>query len=364
MSGSTLRFAKPATCSWRCWISNPPSLAAGGDPVRSAPPRVPSPAAPPLDQALALARSKGADEADLRIAAEHYQRLFVPDEAVLTAGARADYFEPDGKTAAPAIAERVRLALIDGTPLYLVRVGNGEGNAVSMLEQPVEEAVFQGFDFEFVSQNGAPIDVGEAVALSRLVVDAIKDADIQGYRIGHFDEDALIRGCLSKAELSPVFGLIHARALFAAQLGQAATNGTWFTSAWIHLDLIDHLDSLLECAPRVFVVTGRPELEGKFLDRLGPRLGGFMSVPVQGYVPRSRTDSHFGLFESFLARLQQEDLAGALVLVGAGLFGKVYCQAAKRKGAIAIDMGSAFDLLAGVATRPVHRPIPLANVRW
>jgi hypothetical protein len=42
------------------------------------------------------------------------------------------------------------------------------------------------------------------------------------------------------------------------------------------------------------------------------------------------------------------------VLVGAGIFGKKYCAVAKQHGAVALDLGSAFDILAGKRTRPVH----------
>jgi hypothetical protein len=43
-----------------------------------------------------------------------------------------------------------------------------------------------------------------------------------------------------------------------------------------------------------------------------------------------------------------------LVLIGAGIFGKIYCAAAKRSGGVALDMGSAFDILAGKLTRPAN----------
>lgn len=300
---------------------------------------------------------------DVRLAHEAYQRLFVGDEVVRATGGACAFFEPDGGRAAPPIVDRIARALRETTPLSLIRVGNGEGNAVSMLEAPIADAVFDGFDFEFVSQNGISIGRDEALALSIQVVDAIRSADIQGYRIGRFDEAALIRRCLSKAALSPVFGLIYARRLFHTQLRDASA-GTWFTNAWIHLDLIEHLDTILEGAASVVVITGRPELQPKLTERLGARLRRFIAVPVQGYVPRALEDSHFALFEGIRAALRSEDLAGTLVLIGAGLFGKVYCQDAKSSGAVAIDVGSAFDLLAGIATRPVHRQIDLAAVRW
>ena len=39
---------------------------------------------------------------------------------------------------------------------------------------------------------------------------------------------------------------------------------------------------------------------------------------------------------------------GALFLVGAGAFGKIYCQWIKERGGIAIDIGSIFDSWANI----------------
>ncbi len=303
-------------------------------------------------------------DVDTLFAEATYRRLFVDDATVLAAGARRTFFEPVGAKAAPAIAARVRRALERGEPLSLVRVGNGEGNAISLIEEPASDPVFRGFDVELVFQNGRSIAIEEAVPFAKKVVDAIRSADIQGYRILRVDEEALARQCLARSALSPALGITYARALFHRQLCDEENPRTWFTNAWIHFDLIGHLDALIESARKVLVITGRQELEGKFRDRLGSRLCRFAGVPVQGYVPQSQADSHFGKFAEMRALIRRDAAAGTLVLIGAGLFGKVYCQDARDCGAVAIDMGSAFDLLAGVATRPIHRQIDVAAVRW
>jgi hypothetical protein len=43
---------------------------------------------------------------------------------------------------------------------------------------------------------------------------------------------------------------------------------------------------------------------------------------------------------------------GTLVLVGAGIPGKVYCQWLKESGCVALDVGSIFDAWVGRASRP------------
>jgi len=304
------------------------------------------------------------NDADLRFAEMTHQRLFVDDQTIHDAGAHTAFFEPVAAKAAPLIAARMKGALEAGEPLSLVRVGNGEGNAVSLVEEPASRAIYEGFDFEFVSQNGMSIGLDEAVPFSARVVDAIKSADIQCYRIHRYDEEAGVRQCLARSALSPAFGIIYARVLFHRQLCASRGKPTWFSNAWIHFDLIEHLDALLSIASDVCIVTGRQELESKFRERLGERLRLFAGVPVQGYVPPSRADSHFARFEDLRTLIGRHVGPGTLALIGAGLFGKVYCQDARDRGAVAVDMGSAFDLLAGLMTRPVHRQIDVNAIRW
>ena len=45
------------------------------------------------------------------------------------------------------------------------------------------------------------------------------------------------------------------------------------------------------------------------------------------------------------------DLAGRMVIVGAGYAGKVVIHEAKKRGAMALDLGSALDYWMGAATR-------------
>ena len=49
------------------------------------------------------------------------------------------------------------------------------------------------------------------------------------------------------------------------------------------------------------------------------------------------------------------DLTGHLVLVGAGAWAEFYCSWIKERGGVGVDIGSGFDLLQGMVTRPVHR---------
>ncbi|MDQ1159623.1 hypothetical protein QE385_004020 [Sphingomonas sp. SORGH_AS 950] len=317
-----------------------------------------------IDKAMDLVANKAMTVDGQTIAKSAFKRLFVDDCEITAAGADCAFFEMSGERAAPPILERISAALAVGDPLSLVRVGNGEGNAIALIEGRPSPTLFDGFDFEFGSQNGCSIAPDLAVPFSRLVFDAIIAADIQGYRIGRFDERAVACECLVSGKTSPALGITYARSLFARQVRSGNSGSKWFTNAWIHFDLMQRFDELIANAAKVVIISGRGELAPRFKDRLGSRLAWFASVPVQGFAPPSLAASHYAMFPSVRDRLRRADLRGTLVLVGAGLFGKVYCNDARKAGGVAIDMGSAFDLMAGFATRPVHKQFDLSSINW
>ncbi len=60
---------------------------------------------------------------------------------------------------------------------------------------------------------------------------------------------------------------------------------------------------------------------------------------------------HPALFTHTRAKIFRWIYPGDLVLVGAGIFGKIYCNDIKKQGGVAIDVGSMMDAWAGVKTR-------------
>jgi hypothetical protein len=110
-------------------------------------------------------------------------------------------------------------------------------------------------------------------------------------------------------------------------------------------------------------VAGRQELANAFEQRLGTRLRQFVSVPIEASF-RNGSQSHFPDFFNSVKDSLRADLSGALVLVGAGIFGKVYCAVAKQSGGVALDLGSAFDVLANKVTRPSHSHFKFSGLPW
>jgi hypothetical protein len=124
-----------------------------------------------------------------------------------------------------------------------------------------------------------------------------------------------------------------------------------FCSAWIHWELLasGELNRLLESVSEVGLVTARPELEDLVARRFGVETRAvlvpdkFVEAPTVGrHIP-----DRYHTIRSDLSFPE-----GSLVLVGAGIPGKAYCQWLKEEGCVAIDVGSVFDAWVGKASRP------------
>jgi hypothetical protein len=298
-----------------------------------------------------------------------FDRLFIDDSELLGLCAdRAERFIPEGIDAVPPILELVEDRLRRREPLSALRVGNGEGNAISMAPRAPTRTQARAFYHEFISQNGIAVPLADVLPLCRDVRAALVNADVLGFRsVKKFrtDERGLILDAIERKDAYAALGLIYARDFIRDGLVTGYLRGKLITSAWLHLDLLPALDRLLGFAESVVVITGREGLENEFRARLGDRLTAFISVPVQGVRPTEATDSHIhAVYPQVRGWLKSRDLGGTLVLVGAGLFGKVYIDDARNSGAVALDLGSAFDMLAGLATRPVHQRYDIGALSW
>jgi hypothetical protein len=65
---------------------------------------------------------------------------------------------------------------------------------------------------------------------------------------------------------------------------------------------------------------------------------------------------HYPIYCDWLTRVLETSSSNRLFLVGAGICGKIYCDAIQRAGGIAVDVGSIFDLWAGRFSRPYMDP--------
>jgi hypothetical protein len=261
--------------------------------------------------------------------------------------------------------ERVRQAVSAGRPFSLIRLGDGEAVVLSF----GDDMWLQDLAYLHGHWGAEGVTLGAVAEVQRDLQAAVGGADIVGVRDDMVNvslpDDLLDRpGREVKDFVSSAFHLrqdeignlsaIGARRL--ALLHRVLSRIDWsdeqhFCSAWIHWDLLatGALNKILEEVTEVGLVTSRPELEHLVARRFDLRTSAvvvpdkFVEVPEPGHHVPNR-------YRTIRSELTFPE--GTLVLVGAGIPGKVYCQWLKESGCIAIDVGSVFDAWVGRASRP------------
>lgn len=122
------------------------------------------------------------------------------------------------------------------------------------------------------------------------------------------------------------------------------------TEANIHKQMCELglLGELLAGLDRVALITCR-DLGDKLKEKYNIGVVRMYSVPVEGHTGKPRERHYPEFHAALLDRLVVHP--GELFLIGAGPNGKVYCDAVKRAGGVALDIGSVFDGWAGVPSR-------------
>ncbi|WP_300471224.1 hypothetical protein [Breoghania sp.] len=124
---------------------------------------------------------------------------------------------------------------------------------------------------------------------------------------------------------------------------------------YFYFGVARNVDRLIAAASRTICLTNR----GMVVERLRARNPGASIdwIPVGATTPgrvHLTAPDFIGTTEVALP----QDLTGCLCLVGTGVWAEGYCTTIKRRGGVAVDLGSGFDLLDGRLSRPTHRMVP------
>lgn len=262
-----------------------------------------------------------------------------------------------------AVARRILSAIDKSQPLSLIRLGDGEGR---FFQYPSHLENYLESDRIASAQVWWNMGGGEATSLHRLsalVSTAVDTADILGIP----DLPRVIRGS-SAGVGRPRHGMArNARGLLAA-LGYAsaiiqrsagqATSPPMITSCHIHeaLAFWNLWPSLLRHMREVSLITCHQNLPDALRRQFGVETRTLHLIPAESkYAPLFRHDSpdepHF---PDVFHRIEQNlasTAPGHVVLVAAGVLGKIYCQRVREAGGIAIDIGSVADYWNGYITR-------------
>jgi tetratricopeptide (TPR) repeat protein len=245
----------------------------------------------------------------------------------------------------------VRSKLAAKTPWSLIRVGDAESNALTYAPESVRHFDSDAAEREMVWW-GRALDPAPRAALATRVRAAMRDADALGVPT----LERLLRDVrLERRDfLSPTRAGRGLRTVMREMEEGGALAGArdLVTSAHIQHDLEkwDLYPALFDGVDDIVAVSCHA------------RLSEVMNLALNIVVPpRHASLASFGLREmgpkilpevldETIARLP-DDLAGRLVIVGAGYAGKVIIQEAKKRGAVALDLGSILDYWVGAATR-------------
>ena len=240
---------------------------------------------------------------------------------------------------------RLRDAIASNTPFSAIRLGDGEGRIMGYPDYVLRFQVSEIWEYWFGHTRFSTKDVAELQAGLRA---ACQTADVIG---------------VPQTMPNPACDFGRVRALLAHEGYCPPT--TPLTHAGFHLRLhhYGYYVALLSGLPRIGVI-GPRDLTSVLPERLG--VGEVEWLPVPPEMKHSnleaaekdtliQADTHRTIrFHEIVEHELPQLLArhpGLVVLVGAGILGKMYCGKIKALGGIAIDVGSAMDLWAGLQTR-------------
>ncbi|WP_452011839.1 GT-D fold domain-containing protein [Azospirillum largimobile] len=248
----------------------------------------------------------------------------------------------------PDVADALQSAITDKRPFSLIRLGDGEARIMGYPTHSswlsVSEMMKVWFGHPFFSDT----------AIQQIQLD-LKAACLTADILGLPDPAAV-----SEADRSDSF---KAATLYAREFGYLP-EAPVLTSPGVHVALEAHkaYERLFSGLDEVVLITSR-DVAATVANRFSIHtVTPFLIPPEMQYsdlsaaakLEQTLLTPHFPTRYLEVAAFIGDHVRrrpGVPVLVGAGILGKIYCCWAKSVGAIGIDIGSVFDLWAGLRTR-------------
>ena len=237
-------------------------------------------------------------------------------------------------------SEEILLAVKEGRPSSFLRFNDGEarfvGRTAYYSSAQVVEIIRRHFGDNVLTD-------GELDSLGRRVIEAVRTADVVGLPPADWPRDF---SCARDI----VFG--------ESKRSQIISTHVDFHQ---HLFNTDFFSKLFSIGRPVSAVTCRDVTV--FLGQVYKgTLSDVYLVPEQAdgsYNGNIRP--HYPDYCDYLCAVLEGSSSGKVFLVGAGVCGKIYCEAVRRGGGVAIDVGSIFDLWAGRFSRPYMETARIRN---
>lgn len=132
-------------------------------------------------------------------------------------------------------------------------------------------------------------------------------------------------------------------------------------SAHLYFSVLKHLNSLLILARKIMIISNRKNIIENLQAKHPELCFDYIEIGINNADSNTLPDKPLFLNKVFLAL--PENMSGYLCLIGAGIWAEIYCTWVKQRGGVAIDIGSACDLLDGQITRPIHKMIDVEEMQ-
>mgnify|MGYP003656454462 CR=1 FL=1 len=110
----------------------------------------------------------------------------------------------------------------------------------------------------------------------------------------------------------------------------------------------DLYEKILKNKTKIYCISGR-QVKGAIENRFNIECE-LIKVPPQSSDSHNSYNNHPDLYKNIVEQIRV-NRQGDLWFVGAGFYGKAYCNEIKKRGGIAIDVGSVFDAWLGIRSR-------------
>jgi tetratricopeptide (TPR) repeat protein len=257
----------------------------------------------------------------------------------------------------------LKSAIHDRRAFSMIRVGDGEARFLAYLDPEIkmllstaeQHAIGQTIWWNWFGAEIREVGAQDIVQLANQLSLSVRNADMIGVTtVARLERDHYHRGYLAYLDCYATTLLNHDPAIMAFDaLGNNALH-----------EADPFLAGLLGEQDWIGFICPHPNLAERLARHVGISAHSTTLIPGEMRLPDreglSRGSDHFpNRFEGILKALTIP-YPGAVVLVAAGLLGKIYCNRVKELGGIAIDIGSVADAWAGYETRP-GQYLPLAD---
>jgi hypothetical protein len=248
-----------------------------------------------------------------------------------------------------AIVTRVR----DRRPASFVRMGDGEGNVLFHQWKHYEALS------DYCLRKISKICFGSEAVIKHnfgffadILTEAIGIADfVGGPERGSIE--ASFERPLDTLDVRGVCGMRGLYNFMASDFDLAGLKETLWGATFYSRSMLPHYSSFLEGLPFIGVVSCYEKLAPALASRFKIAHHASILIPMQASIARKmeQANGHFEQYDKILDQIRPPH-QGAVYIIAAGHLGKSYCSAIKKRGGIAIDVGSVADAWMGIRSRP------------